>query len=64
MVMKANRVGSLYILQGRIVTSSRASVISSSPNLEDDTTRLWHLTLGHMSEKGMTLLSERGFLNG
>jgi len=25
-------------------------------------TRLWHMTLGHMSEKGLTILSKKGCL--
>ena len=25
--------------------------------------RLWHMRLGHMSEKGMTILSKKGYLD-
>ncbi|GAV89900.1 gag_pre-integrs domain-containing protein [Cephalotus follicularis] len=31
---------------------------------EDDKTKLWHMRLGHMSERGMTTLSKRGLLCG
>ncbi|KAG9446280.1 hypothetical protein H6P81_012408 [Aristolochia fimbriata] len=31
---------------------------------ESETTRLWHLRLGHMSERGLNLLSRRGLLCG
>ena len=58
-LMKANRVGSLYILQGSVVTGS-AAVSSSMP--DNDVTKLWHMRLGHMSEKGMHLLSKQGIL--
>lgn len=58
-LLKANRIGSLYILQGTVVTGS-AAVSSSMP--ENDVTKLWHMRLGHMSEKGMHLLSKQGRL--
>jgi 5'-3' exoribonuclease 2 len=29
---------------------------------ENDVTKLWHMRLGHMSEKGMHLLSKQGHL--
>lgn len=58
-LLKANRIGSLYVLQGTAVTGSTA-VSSSMP--ENDVTKLWHMRLGHMSEKGMHLLSNQGRL--
>jgi len=36
--------------------------MSSSDDPDSDTTRLWHMCLGHMSERGMTILSKRGLL--
>ena len=59
-VMKACRSGNLYVLQGSTVTGVVA--VSSTPKA--DTTRLWHMRLGHMGEKGLTLLSKRGLLCG
>jgi len=47
-------------LQGSVVTCSVA--MSSSNDLDSDTTRLWHMRLGYMSERGMTILSKRGLL--
>jgi hypothetical protein len=38
--------------------------VSSSSDSDSDTTRLWYMRLGHMSEKGMVKLSERGLLCG
>jgi len=58
-LMKGTRRGSLYILQGSTVTSS--VVVTSVPS-NVDLTKLWHARLGHMSEKGMTILSKRGLL--
>ncbi|KAL6493219.1 hypothetical protein OROGR_032978 [Orobanche gracilis] len=58
-LLKANRVGSLYVLQGSVVTGS-AAVSSSMPH--KDVTKLWHMRLGHMSEKDMHLLSKQGHL--
>ena len=52
--------GSLYILQGSIVTSSIA--ITSSSNV--DLTRLWYARLGDMSEKSMTIINKRSLLGG
>ena len=60
-LMKANRSVSLYVLQGSIVTSPVA--VSSSLS-DSDVTKLWHMRLGHMSDKGMTILSKRGLLCG
>jgi len=56
-LLKANQIGSLYVLQGTVVTGS-AVVSSSMP--ENDVTKLWHMRVGHMSEKGMHLLSKQG----
>ena len=58
-LLKANRIGSLYVLQGTVVTGS-TTVSSSKP--ENDVTKLWHMRLGHMSEKGMHLLGKQGSL--
>ena len=62
-VMKAYRVGSLYILQGSTVTGLTA--VSSSSSLSDsDIAKLWHMRLGHMSEKSLDILSKRELLCG
>ncbi|KAJ8633371.1 hypothetical protein MRB53_026707 [Persea americana] len=61
-LMRGNRVGNLYVLSGNIVTGKAA--LSSSNDHEYASTRLWHLRLGHMSEKGLTILSNQNFLCG
>ena len=48
-VMNAKRSRSLYILQGFAIIS--LAVVSSSM-LNLIVTKLWHMSLGHMSEKG------------
>jgi len=48
-----------YILQGTVVTDS---IVVSSSMAENDVTKLCHMRLGHMSEKGMHLLSKQGYL--
>ena len=51
----------LYFLQGSLLTGSVA--VASSSQVDDDTmTTLWHMRLGHMSERGMSELSRRGLL--
>jgi len=46
-------------LKGTVVTGSTA-VSSSMPEI--DVTKLWHMRMGHMSEKGMHLLRKQGYL--
>jgi gag-polypeptide of LTR copia-type/GAG-pre-integrase domain len=61
-IMKGKRVGTLYFLQGSTVTGSTAIVDSGTTS--DDVMKLWHMRLGHMSERGMTILSKRDLLCG
>ena len=61
-VMKARKAGSLYVLHGSIVTGFVE--ISAMPMSDFNVTKLWHMRLGHMSEKGLTLLSKKGLLCG
>ncbi|XP_071704885.1 uncharacterized mitochondrial protein AtMg00300-like [Rutidosis leptorrhynchoides] len=60
-VMKGERFNGLYLLKGNTVTGA-AGVSSSDKDV--DTTKLWHMRLGHMSERGMMELSKRGLLCG
>ena len=52
----------LYVLQGSTVTED--VVVASRSLSEDDITKLWRMSLGHMSENGMVELSRRGLLDG
>ncbi|KAK2982593.1 hypothetical protein RJ640_002082 [Escallonia rubra] len=49
-VMKGLKQNSLYLLQGSTVTG--AAAVASSSDIDSDTTKLWHMHLGHMSERG------------
>nr|CAD1833005.1 unnamed protein product [Ananas comosus var. bracteatus] len=61
--MKGRRQeGKLYVLQGSTVTGGAA--VSSSSMSDSDVTKLWHMRLGHMSERGLMVLSKRGLLCG
>ena len=60
-VMKGKKINGLYTLQGSTIIG--AIVVSTSESIIE-TTRLWHMRLGHMSEKGLTILSKRGLLDG
>lgn len=50
--------GNIYILQGYTVISSTSATVTPT----SDRTKLWHQRLGHMSEKGLNILSKRGLL--
>ena len=52
----------LYTLLGTTITGAVAT--ASTSMIESDVTKLWHMRLGHMSKKDMTLLSKRGLLCG
>jgi LTR polyprotein gag-polypeptide-like protein/Pol polyprotein/gag-pre-integrase-like protein/zinc knuckle protein len=60
-VMKAVRNNNLYPLLGNTVTGNLAIGISGSKD-HTECTRIWHMRLGHMSEKGLSLLSGQGLL--
>ena len=62
-LIKGQLAKGLYFLQGSTIIGDVA-VSSSSSDLESDLTRLWHMCLGYMSEKGMISLSKRGLLGG
>ena len=49
-VMKGKQQGNLYILEGDKVTG--AATMTTSLGMGTDYNTLWHLRLGHMSEKG------------
>ncbi|KAK2973986.1 hypothetical protein RJ640_020432 [Escallonia rubra] len=55
-VMKGLKQNSLYLLQDSIVTGAAAA---SSSDIDSDTTKLWHMRLGHMSENGFDVLSKQ-----
>ena len=60
-VMKGSKKTSLYVLQGETITGS--VTVSCSKKTSSDLTRLWHMRLGRIGERGMILLSKRGLLD-
>ncbi|KAK2994970.1 hypothetical protein RJ640_017431 [Escallonia rubra] len=59
-LMPGLKQNSLYLLQGSTVIGAATTV--SYYAIDSNTTKLWHMRLGHMSEKGMDVLSKQGFL--
>jgi hypothetical protein len=58
LVMKVKKVGNLFLLEGR-TESDHATNVSYN---DSDSVRLWHQRLGHMSERGLKVLSDRKLL--
>ncbi|KAJ4720887.1 Retrovirus-related Pol polyprotein from transposon TNT 1-94 [Melia azedarach] len=61
-VLKGVKRGTLYFLQGFTLLSSVA--VASSEIDKDNMTKLWHMRLGHMSARGMQILSKGDLLCG
>jgi len=61
-LMKGQKVGNLYKLIGDTVVGGVA--ISTPAESSTDDTRLWHMRLGHMGERGMLELHKRDLLKG
>ena len=63
--MKGTRQGDLYFLDGSTVTG-RVAVSTSSSSEDDasDTSKLWHMRLGHVGEKALQGLVKQGLLKG
>jgi transposase InsO family protein len=55
LVMKAKKVGNLFLLEGR-TESNHATIVSKNDN---DFVRMWHQRLGHMSEQGLKVLTDK-----
>lgn len=47
--MKGTKKNEVYIFDGDVITSEANVTLKQAK----DTTRLWHLRLGHMSEKNL-----------
>ncbi|KAH9681067.1 Integrase catalytic domain-containing protein [Citrus sinensis] len=60
-LMKAEKIGAnLFMLKGETLQEADACVTSN----REESTMMWHLKLGHMSEQGLKILSERKLLPG
>jgi len=60
-LMKGKLHSRLYYLQGSAV---KGEVAVASGNSDQNQSQLWHLRLGHMSDKGLSLLSKQNLLDG
>ena len=60
-LIKESLVSGLYVLQGSVITGEAATASGSD---DQDLTQLWHLRLGHMSEKGLSILGKQNLLSG
>jgi len=56
-ILKGERITNLYKLTGSIIVGEPSAAIE-----KEDTTRLWHTRLGHMSERGLQALHKRSAL--
>ncbi|KAH9754149.1 Integrase catalytic domain-containing protein [Citrus sinensis] len=60
-LMKAEKIGAnLFMLKGETLQEADTCVASNG----EESTMMWHLKLGHMSEQGLKILSERKLLPG
>ncbi|KAH9669265.1 hypothetical protein KPL70_021724 [Citrus sinensis] len=60
-LMKAKKIdANLFMLKGETLQEANACVVSNG----EESTMMWHLKLGHMSEQGLKILSERKLLPG
>ena len=62
MVMKGQKISTLYRLIGNTVVG-RVAVTTPVESSTDDT-KLWHMRLGHIGERGMLELHKRNLLKG
>ena len=59
-IMKGVRRSSIYVLIGKTVIGE----VAYAENQKVDKTRLWHMRLGHVSEKGLQELGKQKLLGG
>lgn len=63
-VMKGTRQNNLYFLNGSTIIGGAATVTDSKEDVGSDTTKLWHMRLGHAGEKALQGLVKQGLLKG
>jgi hypothetical protein len=62
-VLKARKIAAnLFVLMGETHHEAEASIASASP--AEEKMMMWHQKLGHMSEKGLKILSDKKLLPG
>ena len=63
-VMKAIHQSKLYFLKGSIVVGGADTIINKVGEVASNTTRLWHMHLGHAGENALQRLMKQGLLKG
>ncbi|KAK3025708.1 hypothetical protein RJ639_041713 [Escallonia herrerae] len=58
--LKAPSYGAKYLDEGSIVAGAAAR--ASSSHIDSNTNKLWHMHLGHMSERSVDVLTKQGLL--
>lgn len=62
-IMKAEKIAAnLFMLEGETLLEANACIVST--NEEEESTMMWHNKLGHISERGLKILSDRKLLPG
>lgn len=62
-IMKAEKIAAnLFMLEGETLLEANACIVST--NEGEESTMMWHNKLGHMSERGLKILSDRKLLPG
>ena len=59
MTLKEKWTANLYKMTGSIIIGNASAITE-----EEDTTRLWHMRLGHINERGLQVLHKRDALSG
>ena len=59
-VLKGVRQNNFYYLKGSTIKGQ----VATSTDTDDDSTRLWHMRLGHTGEKSLQALTKKGLLKG
>ena len=59
MILKEEQIENLYKLIGSIIIGD-----ASTATEKEDNIRVWHMRLGHMSERGLQVLHKRSTLPG
>lgn len=59
-VLKGKRKGRLYVLDGDTIEGH--VIIAESSVLDEEVTKLWHMRLGHIGDRGLLELNRRGLL--
>ena len=63
-VLRATRKRNMYFLDGSTIVGGATTTFDITREVASDTTRIWHMRLGHASENAMQSLVKQGLLKG